>query len=189
MRRKRAAAPVNQFINVAVAEKAAALRDRRLLQGEGSAGRPGGIRPHPGQGRVGAAAPGRRGPRGRRAAVIVVWPGYPRVSATKRRSTHEPRSELQKPHPGLHQPYLARQDAGRGCGGGPGAAGTAQGPPGRPLSGVGCPPAGPVAGRTARCLLFVVEEESDPKRFSIHRLAHYCLDLGELFNPTGWSRS
>ena len=30
-------------------------------------------------------------------------------------------------------------------------------------------------------MLFVVEEESDPKRFSIHRLAHYCLDLGELF--------
>ncbi len=29
-------------------------------------------------------------------------------------------------------------------------------------------------------LLFVVEEESDPRRFSIHRLAHYCLDLGEL---------
>ena len=35
-------------------------------------------------------------------------------------------------------------------------------------------------GRRA-ALLFVVEEESDPKRFSIHRLAHYCLDLGELF--------
>jgi hypothetical protein len=30
-------------------------------------------------------------------------------------------------------------------------------------------------------LLFVLEEESDPRRFSIHRLAHYCLDLGELF--------
>ncbi len=30
-------------------------------------------------------------------------------------------------------------------------------------------------------LLFVIEEESDPRRFSIHRLAHYCLDLGELF--------
>ncbi len=29
-------------------------------------------------------------------------------------------------------------------------------------------------------LLFVLEEESDPRRFSIHRLAHYCLDLGEL---------
>ena len=30
-------------------------------------------------------------------------------------------------------------------------------------------------------LLFVIEEESDPRRFSIHRLARYCLDLGELF--------
>lgn len=29
-------------------------------------------------------------------------------------------------------------------------------------------------------LLFVIEEESDSRRFSIHRLAHYCLDLGEL---------
>ena len=29
-------------------------------------------------------------------------------------------------------------------------------------------------------LLFVIEEESDPRRFSIHRLAHYCLDLAEL---------
>ncbi|MFW6258793.1 MAG: DUF4351 domain-containing protein [Halochromatium sp.] len=29
-------------------------------------------------------------------------------------------------------------------------------------------------------LLFVLEEETDPKRFSIHRLAHYCLDLSEL---------
>ncbi len=29
-------------------------------------------------------------------------------------------------------------------------------------------------------LLFVVEEESDPSRFSIHRLARYCLDLAEL---------
>ncbi|HYN77255.1 MAG TPA: hypothetical protein VES73_05630 [Lamprocystis sp. (in: g-proteobacteria)] len=29
-------------------------------------------------------------------------------------------------------------------------------------------------------LLFVLEEETDPQRFSIHRLAHYCLDLGEL---------
>jgi hypothetical protein len=26
-----------------------------------------------------------------------------------------------------------------------------------------------------------LEEESDPRRFSIQRLAHYCLDLGELF--------
>jgi hypothetical protein len=30
-------------------------------------------------------------------------------------------------------------------------------------------------------LLFVLEEESDPRRFSLHRLAHYCLDLAELF--------
>jgi len=30
-------------------------------------------------------------------------------------------------------------------------------------------------------LLFVLEEETDPRRFSIHRLAHYCLDLAELF--------
>lgn len=29
-------------------------------------------------------------------------------------------------------------------------------------------------------LLFVLEEETNPKRFSIHRLAHYCLDLAEL---------
>lgn len=29
-------------------------------------------------------------------------------------------------------------------------------------------------------LLFAVEEESDSRRFSIHRLAHYCLDLSEL---------
>ena len=29
-------------------------------------------------------------------------------------------------------------------------------------------------------LLFVLEEESDPARFSIHRLGHYCLDLAEL---------
>ncbi len=29
-------------------------------------------------------------------------------------------------------------------------------------------------------LLFVIEEESDPKRFSILRLAHYCLDIAEL---------
>jgi len=30
-------------------------------------------------------------------------------------------------------------------------------------------------------LLFVLEEESETRRFSIHRLAHYCLDLAELF--------
>lgn len=35
-------------------------------------------------------------------------------------------------------------------------------------------------GRRA-ALLFVLEEETDPGRFSIHRLAHYCLDLAELF--------
>lgn len=29
-------------------------------------------------------------------------------------------------------------------------------------------------------LLFVLEEESGVRRFSIHRLAHYCLDLAEL---------
>ena len=29
-------------------------------------------------------------------------------------------------------------------------------------------------------IVFVLEEESDPRRFSIHRLAHYCLDLSEL---------
>ncbi|QLF94183.1 DUF4351 domain-containing protein [Pseudomonas sp. ABC1] len=31
-------------------------------------------------------------------------------------------------------------------------------------------------------LLFVLEEESDPGRFSIHRLVHYCTDLAELFD-------
>ena len=30
-------------------------------------------------------------------------------------------------------------------------------------------------------LLFVLEEETNPARFSIHRLAHYCLDLAELY--------
>lgn len=29
-------------------------------------------------------------------------------------------------------------------------------------------------------VVFILEEESDPERFSIHRLAHYCLDLAEL---------
>lgn len=29
-------------------------------------------------------------------------------------------------------------------------------------------------------LLFVLEEDTNPSRFSIHRLAHYCLDLAEL---------
>ena len=35
-------------------------------------------------------------------------------------------------------------------------------------------------GRRA-ALLFVFEEETNPARFSIHRLAHYCLDLAELY--------
>ena len=30
-------------------------------------------------------------------------------------------------------------------------------------------------------ILFVLEEETDRRRFSLHRLAHYCLDLAELF--------
>ena len=30
-------------------------------------------------------------------------------------------------------------------------------------------------------LLFVVEEDTEPRRFSIYRLAHYCLDLAELY--------
>ena len=29
-------------------------------------------------------------------------------------------------------------------------------------------------------VVFILEEESDPRRFSIHRLARYCLDLAEL---------
>ncbi|WP_028672741.1 DUF4351 domain-containing protein [Saccharospirillum impatiens] len=33
-------------------------------------------------------------------------------------------------------------------------------------------------------LLFVLEEETDPGRFSIHRLAHYCLDLADLCQTT-----
>jgi hypothetical protein len=36
-------------------------------------------------------------------------------------------------------------------------------------------------GRRA-ALLFVLEEETEPGRFSIHRLAHYCLDLAELLS-------
>ena len=31
-------------------------------------------------------------------------------------------------------------------------------------------------------LLFVIEEETDARRFSIHRLAHYCLNLAELMD-------
>ena len=30
-------------------------------------------------------------------------------------------------------------------------------------------------------ILFVIEEETDPRRFSIYRLVHYCADLAELF--------
>ena len=33
----------------------------------------------------------------------------------------------------------------------------------------------------SEALLFVLEQESEPRKFSIHRLAHYCLDLAELF--------
>src|SRR6056297_1285854 len=29
-------------------------------------------------------------------------------------------------------------------------------------------------------ILFVLEEETDPRRFSVHRLAYYCLDLSEM---------
>jgi hypothetical protein len=35
-------------------------------------------------------------------------------------------------------------------------------------------------GRRA-ALLFVIKEATDPQRFCIHRLAHDCLDLAELF--------
>ena len=31
-------------------------------------------------------------------------------------------------------------------------------------------------------VLFVVEEETRPRRFSTHRLAHYCLDLAQMFD-------
>ena len=33
-----------------------------------------------------------------------------------------------------------------------------------------------------KTLLFAIEEETDPRQFSIYRLAHYCLDLAELYN-------
>jgi hypothetical protein len=33
-------------------------------------------------------------------------------------------------------------------------------------------------------VLFVLENETDPNRFSIHRLAHYCLDLSDLFKTS-----
>jgi len=34
--------------------------------------------------------------------------------------------------------------------------------------------------RRRETLLFVLEEESNAWRFSIHRLAYYCLDLAEM---------
>jgi len=36
--------------------------------------------------------------------------------------------------------------------------------------------------RRREALLFVIEEETDTRRFPIHRLAHYCLDLAELMD-------
>ena len=42
-----------------------------------------------------------------------------------------------------------------------------------------CSWSGPDGRREA--ILFALEEESDWRRFSLHRLAHYCLDLAELF--------
>ena len=36
--------------------------------------------------------------------------------------------------------------------------------------------------RRRAALLFLFEEETEPRRFSIHRLVHYCLDLAELFD-------
>lgn len=33
-------------------------------------------------------------------------------------------------------------------------------------------------------ILFVLEEETDPSRFSIHRLIHYCTDLADLYQTT-----
>ncbi|MCP4699758.1 MAG: hypothetical protein GY862_23345, partial [Gammaproteobacteria bacterium] len=33
-------------------------------------------------------------------------------------------------------------------------------------------------------LVFVFEEESEPSRFSVHRLIHYCVDLSELLQTT-----
>ncbi|EIC23665.1 hypothetical protein Thi970DRAFT_00407, partial [Thiorhodovibrio frisius] len=32
-----------------------------------------------------------------------------------------------------------------------------------------------------QALLFVFEEETEPGRFSIHRLIHYCVDIAELY--------
>jgi len=37
------------------------------------------------------------------------------------------------------------------------------------------------AGRR-EAILFLIEEETEPARFSVHRLAHYCLDLSELLD-------
>jgi hypothetical protein len=31
-------------------------------------------------------------------------------------------------------------------------------------------------------LLFLIEEETEARRFSIHRLIHYCVDLAELLD-------
>ena len=36
------------------------------------------------------------------------------------------------------------------------------------------------SGNRREAIVFVVEEETDTRRFSIHRLAHYCLDIAEL---------
>lgn len=33
-----------------------------------------------------------------------------------------------------------------------------------------------------QAIIFALEEETEANRFSIHRLAHYCLDLSELYN-------
>ncbi len=33
-------------------------------------------------------------------------------------------------------------------------------------------------------LLFVLEEETSPQRFSIHRLVHYCLELSEMYGTS-----
>ena len=39
-------------------------------------------------------------------------------------------------------------------------------------------------GGTRELVLFALEEETQASRFSIYRLAHYCLDLGEMFQTT-----
>lgn len=33
-------------------------------------------------------------------------------------------------------------------------------------------------------MVFLIEETSEPRRFNIYRMAHYCLDLAELLNLT-----